>query len=56
MNKQKLTYTAPKADTFVVQAEGMICLSNPAVLMLSSDWGTDNKAGGDLILDEGFNL
>ena len=25
MNKQKLSYTAPVAETFVVQAEGVIC-------------------------------
>ena len=28
MNKQKLSYTAPVAETFVVQAEGMICQSD----------------------------
>ena len=27
MNKQKLSYTAPVAETFVVQAEGVICES-----------------------------
>lgn len=32
MNK-KLTYTAPTAETFVVQTEGMICLSAPALLL-----------------------
>ena len=56
MNKQKLSYTAPMAETFVVQAEGMICLSNPVSIALTSDWGTDNKAGGDLIEDAGFDL
>ena len=37
MNK-KLTYTAPTAETFVVQAEGMICLSAP-LFLLNGDGG-----------------
>ncbi len=31
MNKQKLSYTAPVAETFVVQAEGVICGSINAI-------------------------
>ena len=56
MNKQKLSYTAPVAETFVVQAEGVICYSIPVAAAMTSDWGTGNKAGGDLIEDAGFDL
>ena len=56
MNKQKLSYTVPVAETFVVQAEGMICLSNPKALMLMGTFGDTDKAGDDLIVDEGFNF
>ena len=56
MNKQKLSYTAPVAETFVVQAEGMICLSNPVSLLMTGDWGATDLAGDDLKLDKGFDL
>lgn len=56
MNKQKLSYTAPVAETFVVQAEGMICLSNPVSVALSADWGSDNAAGSGYVEDLGFDL
>lgn len=58
MNKQKLSYTAPAAETFVVQAEGNVLQapSNPQVLSLLGTFGEENKAGSDLIVDEGFNF
>ena len=57
MNKQKQTYLSPETETLVIRFEGVVCTSpNPVVLSLTSDWGTDNKAGGDLIEDAGFNL
>ena len=56
MNKQKLSYTAPVAETFVVQAEGVICLSNPVSLLMTGDWGEDDAAGANLVLDKGFDL
>ena len=39
MNKQKLMYEAPTAQTFVVRFEGMIC---------TSPWGDANQAGKGL--------
>ena len=56
MNKQKLSYTAPVAETFVVQAEGVICESNPQVLSLLGTFGEENKAGSELIVDDGFSF
>ena len=48
MNKQKLSYTAPVAETFVVQAEGMICQSD---LFNETDPGI---AGLELTLEDDF--
>ena len=58
MNKQKLSYTAPVAETFVVQAEGSIMVvSDPLTqLSLMGDFGASQAAGRDLIKDEGFDL
>ena len=56
MNKQKQTYLSPETETLVVQAEGVICYSIPVAAAMTSDWGTGNKAGGDLIEDAGFDL
>ena len=58
MKKQKLTSSAPVAETFVVQAEGnvLVAPSNPQVLSLLGTFGEENKAGSDLIVDEGFNF
>ena len=53
---KKQNYTAPEAETLVVQAEGMVCLSNPTMLMLYSDFGGDRAAGANLIEDAGYNL
>ena len=49
MNKQKLSYTAPVAETFVVQAEGVICES-PLTVMA---WGSALEAGPSLTEDAG---
>ena len=56
MNKQKQTYLSPETETLVVRFEGVICQSNPLSLVMTSDWGSDNAAGGNLIEDKGFNL
>ena len=53
---KKQVYTAPEAETLVVQAEGMVCLSNPAYLVLFSEFGDDYKAGANLIEDAGYDL
>lgn len=53
---KKQNYTAPEAETLVVQAEGMICLSNQAMLVLFSEFGGDNAAGATLIEDAGYDL
>ena len=58
MNKQKQTYLSPETETLVVQAEGNVLQgpSNPQVLSLLGTFGEENKAGDDLIVDEGFNF
>lgn len=53
---KKQNYTAPEAETLVVQAEGMICLSNPTTLILFSEFGVDNAAGATLVEDYGYDL
>ena len=55
---KKQNYTAPEAETLVVQAEGVICWSvNPTSLFLYSDWGTSSGApGADLIQDKGYTF
>lgn len=45
MNKQKLSYTAPVAETFVVQAEGVICDSIIKTLGMLSIPGADQGFG-----------
>ena len=58
MNK-KLTYTAPEAESFVVGFEGCVCTSdpvNPETLSVIGVFGLDGAAGGDFIVDQGFNL
>lgn len=50
MNKQKLSYTAPVAETFVVQAEGVICESIIKTLAITSPLGAD-KGFGDSAAD-----
>ena len=56
MNKTKSLYEAPTTDVLVVRFEGVICLSNPQVLSLMGTFGDEDKAGQDLIIDEGFNF
>ena len=58
MNKQKQTYLSPETETLVIRFEGNLLAapSNPLSLMATSDWGTTNTAGVDLIEDKGFNL
>lgn len=58
MNKEKLTYLSPETETLVVQAEGnvLVAPSNPQVLSLLGTFGEENKAGDDLIVDDGFNF
>lgn len=53
MNKQKLSYTAPVAETFVVQAEGVICESAPlgALLMPNGIFTSPVEQG---LLDEDY--
>lgn len=53
--KQKQHYEAPWAQAFVVQPEGMICVSNPETLEMLGLFGDTGEAGS-LILDEGFTL
>ena len=53
---KKQNYAAPEAETLVVQAEGMICLSNPTMLVLFSQFGDDYAAGATLIEDAGYDL
>lgn len=54
---KKQNYTAPEAETLVVQAEGVICWSvNPTSLILLSDWGITEAPGADLIQDKGYDL
>lgn len=57
MNK-KQAYSAPEAETFVVQTEGAICWSavNPVSLILFSEWGDSGASGAEMIEDRGYDL
>ena len=46
MNKQKLSYTAPVAETFVVQAEGTILDASPTLVILSNALQESNVVDG----------
>ena len=50
----KQLYTAPTAEPLVVQAEGMICFSNPMVLQLNGTFGITDAAGAEMTLDDGY--
>jgi hypothetical protein len=52
---EKQFYTSPEVDVLVVRFEENI-MSNPAKLMLLSDWGLDNAAGASIIEDDGYDL
>ena len=53
--KQK-SYEAPITEVLELNIEGVICGSNPMMLMLFSSFGSDNAAGAELIVDDGYNF
>ena len=52
----RANYVSPECEAIEVKVEGVICTSNPAMLMLFTEWGDSNAAGAELIEDEGYNL
>lgn len=56
MNKQKLSYTAPVAETFVVQTEGMVCTSDRfgAIMAAGLFFSEDNSNINDYTTGEDF--
>ena len=55
MNKQKLSYTAPAAETFVVQAEGMVCTSERfGAIMAAGLYFNDTNSNINDYTDEDF--
>ena len=53
MKQNKPTYTAPKAETFVVQTEGCILgLSDPAMQMILLNDVSRETYGAEINLDE----
>ena len=52
MNKQKLTYLSPEAETLVVRFEGVVCTSPVSILLWEesirpgTDWGGNGEGYG----------
>lgn len=55
--RTKLCYTSPEVNVLELRSGGIICQStNPTMLVLFSDFGSDNAAGASMIEDRGYDL